>query len=59
MAREFRETAHLKTDKKKYDEGYARIFGPKCKICKKPMTPEEDCGGDCLECMEEIEGIEK
>lgn len=29
MAQEFKETAHLKTDKKKFDEGYNRIFGKK------------------------------
>lgn len=28
--------------------------GKKCKICDKPMTIDEDCGGDCLECMATI-----
>lgn len=23
----------------------------KCGICKKEMTPAEDCGGDCTDCM--------
>jgi len=27
MAREFKESAHLNTDKEKFDEGYQRIFG--------------------------------
>ena len=39
MARNFKETAHLNTDKKKYDEGWERIFG---KNKKKRQKEEKD-----------------
>lgn len=26
---------------------------PLCHLCKKPMTPDKDCGGDCVSCMAE------
>lgn len=40
MAQEFKETAHLNTDKEKYDEGYDRIFGKKDKKGNKVKEPE-------------------
>jgi hypothetical protein len=30
----------------------------KCSICKKPMKPEDDCGGDCTDCMIESGDID-
>ena len=35
-------------------QNYLSIRRPRCKICDKPMSDEEDCGGDCLKCMAEI-----
>jgi len=37
MAQSFKETAHLKTDQKAYEEGWERIFGKK----EEPKNEEE------------------
>lgn len=44
MAQSFPETAHLRIDRKQYQEGYEAIFGKKkdlCRECKKELTEEE------------------
>lgn len=46
MAREFKETAHLNTNKKKYESSYDRIFNKKKKLDAvstviKPKTEEK------------------
>lgn len=38
MAQSFKETAHLKTDLKKYNENYDKIFGKKKKDSPKEIT---------------------
>lgn len=38
MAQTFKETAHLKTDQKAYEEGWERIFGKK----KEEIKEEEE-----------------
>lgn len=40
MAQSFKETAHLKTDQKAYEEGWERIFGKKKE--EKEETKEEE-----------------
>ena len=42
MAQTFKETAHLKTDQKAYEEGWERIFGKKKEEPKEEETKEED-----------------
>lgn len=42
MAQSFKETAHLKTDQKAYEEGWERIFGKKKEEPKEEETKEED-----------------
>ena len=42
MAQSFKETAHLKTDQKAYEEGWERIFGKKKEEPKEEETIEED-----------------
>lgn len=41
MAQSFKETAHLKTDQKAYEEGWERIFGKK-KEDTKEEKPKDD-----------------
>lgn len=67
MGQDFKEIAHLKTDKKRYDKNFDRIVWSnkdkptkevgvsKCGICKEEMLKKNDCGGDCVYCMA-IEG---
>lgn len=38
-------------DLKKIEIALKKIEGNKCGICKKEMTSDEDCGGDCRKCM--------
>lgn len=40
-------------------EWAADFFGdaarPRCLICGRPMNDDENCGGDCVDCMREVE----
>lgn len=42
MAREFKEVANLRTDKKKFDSNYDRIFGKKKERKQDERTEERD-----------------
>ena len=44
MAMEFKEVAHLRTDKKKFDENYDKIFGKKKEKKAEPTNTEFDTG---------------
>ena len=46
MAQSFKETAHLKTDQKAYEEGWERIFGKKKEEKAKEDKPEEEVEKD-------------
>jgi hypothetical protein len=42
MAQSFKETAHLKTDQKAYEEGWERIFGKKEEPKNEEKTEEKE-----------------
>lgn len=42
MAQAFKETAHLKTDQKAFEEGWERIFGKKKEEAKEEEAKEEE-----------------
>lgn len=46
MAQSFKETAHLKTDQKAYEEGWERIFGKKKEEEPKEEPKEEEKEND-------------
>lgn len=59
MAQSFKETAHLRTNKKNFDEGWERVFGKKeleCEECNiKHESVKKRVHPHTVECGEEYE----